>query len=242
MVLPAAAAMRARLLDRKNAVLHAHAAVALTGAAGAQLAVGGTRTLALRAGGQCRHVDFPVDAEHGFLEIEFEHITQIRAATRAPAAATHAEDIGKNIAENVADVAIETAATPHAGLECSVTMLVVQRTFLRIAEDFVSLLGFLEVRLAILVVGIAIRVMLHRQATECLLQFIVRSSALDAENFVVATFFHLRLTCFSHAILNAPVGHKPHHRHGRIQHTGQPRVQKRQRDRGRIRRQSTPCP
>src|SRR6185312_7861144 len=189
-LLAAAAAMRTRLLDRENPVLHAHATVTLAGLAGFELAVGGTRALAFFTTRQRRYADLLFRAEYGFFQIQFEDVAQIRAASRlARAAAT--EDVAKDIAEDVAHVGEPAAAPARTLLEGGVAMAVVERALVRVAEDFVSLFRFLEMRLAFLVAGIAVRMVFHRQTTERGFQFAVAGAALDRKDFVVIALAHV---------------------------------------------------
>src|SRR6185437_8488609 len=184
-----AAAVRARLLDREDAVLHAYATVPAARGTRGQLAVFGTRAVAVVAVDQRRHLDLLVDAGHGFFEVELQQVTQIRTACRAPSAA---ENVRENVAEDVADIAERrTAAAPCAVFECGVAVLVVHRAALRIAQDFVCLLGFLETILRVRIVGTTIRMVLHCQPAKGLFHFLVARAARDAEDFVVATF-HVR--------------------------------------------------
>src|SRR6185437_10814747 len=181
-----ATAMRASLLDRENAVLHPHAAMAAASGTRRQLAVFGTRAVAVVAVDQGRYLDLPVDAGHGFLEVEFQHVAQIRTARRAPAAA---ENVGEDIAEDVADVAEwRAAAAPGTVLKRGVAILVIHRATLRVTQDFPGFLGFLEALLRLGIAGATIRMVLHRQPAKSLFQFLVIRAARDAEDFVVATF------------------------------------------------------
>ena len=60
----------------------------------------------------------------------------------------------------------------------------------RIGQDFVGLLGFLEFGFRILVVWIAVRVVLHRQAAIGLLQFVGRGVARNAQHLVIVALAH----------------------------------------------------
>src|SRR5690348_3849453 len=187
---PDPAAMRTGLLDRENAVLHPHATVAAAGRAGGKLAVLRTRAIAVMAVDHRRHADLLVDAGHGFFEVEIQHVAQIRTACRAPAAT---EDVGKDVAEDVAHVPERrAAATPCAVLERGVAVLVVHRAALRIAQYLPSLLGFLEALLRFGIAGTAVGMILHRQPAKRLFQFLVIRRACNTEDFVVATF-HVRI-------------------------------------------------
>src|SRR5690606_7554235 len=81
--LTGSAAMRTGLLDRKDAVLHAYAAVALARGTTRRLAVGRTAAAATVAGDQRRNLDLLVDAEHGLLEVEFDQVAKVGPTPRA---------------------------------------------------------------------------------------------------------------------------------------------------------------
>ena len=181
--------MRTRLLHGKNAVLHAHATMAAAGRAGGSLAILRTAACAFTAGHQGWHVDLLLDAEDRLLKIQFHQVAQVGTASRTPAAcAAHAEDVAEDVTEDVADIAVEAASTTaHAVLEGRMSVLVVGRALLAVAKHLVGFLGFLEALLRLRVIRATIRMALHRQATECLLQFVIRRGLLNAEDFVIAT-------------------------------------------------------
>ena len=68
--------------------------------------------------------------------------------------------------------------------------LVIGRALLRILQNLVGLLGFLEVLLRRLIVRITVRMIFHRQTPIGFFQLIVTGRFLDAENFVVIPFCH----------------------------------------------------
>src|SRR6185437_6958660 len=139
------AAMRARLLDGEDAVLHAHLAVAMAGLALADLAVFRTTAIAMMAVDLGRHLDLPADAEHGLFQIQLHDVAQVGATPRTSAAAAAAKDVPENVAKNISHIAEAGAtATAHAMLEGSMTMLVVHRALLRVGQHLVGLLGLLE--------------------------------------------------------------------------------------------------
>src|SRR5690348_2534229 len=131
--------------------------------------------------------DLLLDAGDGFLQIELHHVAQVRPARGATAAA---EDVGKDVAEDVADVAKPgaTAAAAHAVLERCVAEAVVLGAPLRVAQHVPGFLGFLETVLRLRVVGATIRMAFHRHLAERLLDFFSSRGALDAQDFVIATF------------------------------------------------------
>src|SRR5262245_31118236 len=70
------------------------------------------------------------------------------------------------------------------------TMLVVDGALVGIAEDFGSLLGFLEFLLGVLVTRIAVRVIFHGQSAVSLLDVGFRRGARQIEHLVVVAFRH----------------------------------------------------
>jgi len=67
-------------------------------------------------------------------------------------------------------------------------ILVIGRAFLFVREDLVGFLGFLEAFLRLGIVRIAVRMVLHRQLAISLLDLVIRSIAVDAEDFVKVFF------------------------------------------------------
>ncbi|MNV69396.1 hypothetical protein D3C71_1623030 [compost metagenome] len=73
-------------------------------------------------------------------------------------------------------------------------VLIVGRTLAGIGQYFVGLVGILEQIFRRFIVGIAVRVMLHRQAPVGLFQLRFAGAALDTEHLVIITFSHKSLT------------------------------------------------
>src|SRR5580693_854865 len=158
-------AARTGLLDGENGLLHPDLALAIAGIAGFRgRAFGGAGPLtgfALAHGG---NVDLGLGAEHRLLQIQVEFIAQVRAAENLRSAALAAgKDVTEHFAENIAEgfSGAETAAA--VALQARMSKLVVDRAFMRVAEDFVRLLALLETMFGIRIVGIAIRVKFHRE-------------------------------------------------------------------------------
>src|SRR5690349_4714594 len=70
------------------------------------------------------------------------------------------------------------------------TVLIVDGSLVGFAENFVSLLGFLEFLFGFLVAGIAVRVVLHRQTAIGLLDVGLGRGARNIEHLVVIAFRH----------------------------------------------------
>ena len=187
----AAAAGRAGLLHLKEALLHAHLSGAATGATGggaAAAARAGARAGAARHQG--RHADLHRSAAHRVFQGHIKGVAKVRATLSAAASATAtAKDIAKNIAE---DIGKATAFEAAAGLTLDprVPELIVSRALLGTGQHVVSLGGFFELFVRPRIVGIAIRVILHRDPTIGFLDGFVVSAFADAENLVVVAFCH----------------------------------------------------
>jgi len=181
------------LLDGKDAVLHAHAAMARAGTALGHLAVFGTGAVAVVAIDLGGDLDLLLDAEHGFLEVQIHHVAQVGTAARTLAATATPEDVTEDVAKDVADVAeaASAAATTEAtALEGGMAVLVVRGALLRIRQYVVGFLGFLEFVDRRRVVRIAVGVVLHRDATKGRLEVALSDGAFDTENFVVVALAH----------------------------------------------------
>src|ERR1044072_3328015 len=133
-------------------------------------------------------------AEHGLLEIELEVITQVRApkCLLATTTTSGAEDVAEYVAKDVTESvgSAETAATAAASCKPIVSVLIVDGALLRIGQDFVGLLGLFEFLFGFRVVGIAVRVVLHRQAAISLLDLGFRGRACYVEHLVVVALGH----------------------------------------------------
>src|SRR6185503_16022200 len=98
----------------------------------------------------------------GLLQSDFHVVTQIcatlaTAATSAPPAA-HAEQVIEYVGEGRRYVAGGAGA---GVLECGVAEAVVSGAFIRIFEDFISLIDLLEADFAAVVAGVAIGMPFH---------------------------------------------------------------------------------
>jgi hypothetical protein len=187
-----AVAFRAGLLDREEALLHAHLAVAGAGGAGLGFAaLLGALAVAGFAFGHGRDADAGFGAARGVFQRHFEVVAQVGAAidvgTAAAALAATAEDVAEDVGEGVGKAAHAGAAGAHASLrvDAGVAVLVVGGALLRVGEDLVGFLGLLELLFRLWVVRIAVGMVLHGQLAVGLLDVLIRSVAVDAEDFVV---------------------------------------------------------
>ena len=113
-------------------------------------------------------------AAHRFFQIQLQGVAQVAATLSAATgtAATATEEVTEDITKDVGEVLTAetgTAAT-HARVDAGMTVLVVRRTLAGIGQHFVGLVGLFEHFFRRFVIGITVRVMLHRQATVGLLQ------------------------------------------------------------------------
>ncbi len=77
------------------------------------------------------------------------------------------------------------------------TKLVIGRALLRIAEDFVGLLGLLEARFSLGVVGIAIGVIFHREPAIGFLEVGFADPLLHTQHFVVIALCHISRSLYT---------------------------------------------
>ena len=170
-----AMATRAGLLHREEALLHAHLTDATAGRAGrwrrAFLRAG---TIARLAVDQCRNADIHRRAAHRFFQIQLQGVAQVAATLSAATgtAATATEEITEDITKDVREVlTAETGATPtHARVDAGMAVLIVRRTLARVGQHFIGLVGLFEHFFRRFVIGITVRVVLHRQTTVSLLE------------------------------------------------------------------------
>ena len=196
--LAAAVALRAGLLDREEALLHAHLAVAVAGRAGLGLGAGlGAAAVAGAAFLDGGDADGLLGAARGFFQRDLEVVAQVGAAIDVRASAATAARAAKQVAEDVAEgvgkaalEALRAGACAHRRVDAGVAVAVVGGLLLRVGEHLVGLLGLLEFLFRVLAVRIAVRVVLHGQLAVGLLDLVVASVAIDAEDFVVIPFGH----------------------------------------------------
>ena len=118
------------------------------------------RTVAGRALGKRRNADLGLEAVRRLLERDFEVVAQVGAAKDVGSAAPRAaEDLAEDVAEHVAEAG--ACAGAGRGVDAGVAVLVVGRALLRVGQDLVGFLRFLEVLLGPGVVRIAVRMPFH---------------------------------------------------------------------------------
>ena len=130
--------------------------------------------------------DLAFAAEDGVLEVDLDIDAAVGAALGLTGAATGgcaAEERLEDVTE-AAEVGTVEAASEVEALQSGVAEAVVRRALLGVRQDLVGLADFLEARFGA-VVFVAVRVVLHRQPAERLLQVFWRGVAGDAQYLVV---------------------------------------------------------
>ena len=124
---------------------------------------------------------------------DFEIVAHVFAALRAVAAlARSAEHVGESehVAENIAEIgearAVETLR--RRALHALMSEAIVGGAFLRIAQDAVCFVGFLELVFGRVIAGIQVGMVLAREFLVCALQPLVIAGPLDSQDFVVIAF------------------------------------------------------
>src|SRR5690606_21795140 len=185
--LAASLACRAGPFDREEPLAGAHLPVAAAHGAGHRLRSWlGAAAGAIAAGNRRRHPDLRRLAGIGLLQCDLHIVAQVRAAFAATrgTAATTAHHIAEYVFEYVRESAgcESMAAAVHAAiLECCMTETVVGGALLRILQRLVGFVDFLELVLARVVAGIAVRMELHGKLAERNLEFLLVRALLDAK-------------------------------------------------------------
>src|SRR5262249_7629459 len=113
------------------------------------------------------------------------------ATTRAAPGAAHAEEIIEDIGERRCEVCTKACgARSHPLLERGMPEPVISSTFVAVFQYVVGFVELLEPMLTILVTRIAIRMVLHRELSECRLDLGVFGRANHTEDFVIVAFCH----------------------------------------------------
>ena len=187
------------MLQLEETLRDAHLADPVAGLAGdGFVALGRATATAGVALHEFGDVNFHGMAEHGLTEFDLQFVFEIRAAEYlgAPAAAAATtEDIAEHLTEHFTECVgalLTTArtATLACGVDARMPMLVVDGPLVRFAENFVSLLGFLEFLFRVLVIRIAVRMKFHGKTAVGLLDVGLGRGARQIEHLVVITFRH----------------------------------------------------
>ncbi|MND94885.1 hypothetical protein D3C80_871200 [compost metagenome] len=191
--LTAAMTVRTGLLHGKEALAHLHLALTVTGWTGHR------RAAWLRAAAvtnttlfQRRNADLFGHATNSFLEGQLHVVAQIGTAAGTLTAAT-TEDVAKYVAKDIAEVgtaAAKPTATAHAALfKRRMAVLIVGRTLLIVGQNFVRFLDLFKSGFGVLIL-VAVRMVLHRQAFIRLFDLTFFRRLGDAENLVIVFLRH----------------------------------------------------
>jgi hypothetical protein len=147
----------------------------------------GAGTMARLAAFEFRESDFLLTTVSGFFEFQFKVVPQIRAALRAgwvPAAATSAEELLEDVFHGAStecfakdieriDGSPSSPARPPARVEGIMTILLVSRALLRIAQRLVRLAHFLEFFLGGVISRVFVRMILQGELPISLFDLLV---------------------------------------------------------------------
>src|SRR5262249_10594338 len=137
--------------------------------------------------------DFGLLAKSCFFESQIQVRTRISAFVCTIASAgidVDSKEIAEKIAKDVAEICERgrIKATESAIAHTSMTKLIVTGALLTIDEHAVRFAGFLELLFRLRIVGIAVRVILHRQLAVRALDLLIAGAAFYAQNFVIIAF------------------------------------------------------
>ena len=151
------------------------------------------------AGIHLANFNFLLTAFGGLLERNLHIVAQIGSAlaTGGVHAATAAEKLLKHSTATAAaedffekiERIVEAPATAHAILKCRVTVAVVSGALVRVTKGLVGFPEFLKFLLCLVVAGVFVRVVFHRELAVGALQILLADVAIDAQNLVVVPLF-----------------------------------------------------
>ena len=143
------------------------------------------RAIASIAGSQALKLDDFFSATRRFLEFNFEVITQIlapaatRTRTSTPGSEEISEDVGENFLEALAEIEPAETTGRLLTLKCGMSEAVVLAALLRIRENLVGFVYFLEFLFGLFIARITIGMKLNRQAPVSFLNFLVTGAPAD---------------------------------------------------------------
>src|SRR5215472_11244582 len=187
---------RAGAGNAEETLLIADLATATAAAAGRGFAAGASGTSAGLAVLMTTVGDFLFGTENGFFEFQRDVFAKVcaalcaRTAARAGAAeqVTEPEELAENIAEILKYGGVKADARACAP-DSSMSEAIVQAALLRIRQDRVGFAAFLESFFRVWVVGIAVGVVLQCQLAIGTLDLQLAGAALDAQDFVIISFY-----------------------------------------------------
>src|SRR5690625_611800 len=180
--------------DGKEPLLHAHAASTLTGRAAdrmrARLGAAATTAFAADPG---RDANLRLLAVVGFVQGDIHVVAEVRPGRRAAAART-AHDVPEHLVEDIGKAGEVEAAGSATATACAINArmpeTVIGRAHLRVLQDTVGLVDFLESLFGFRIARIPIRVIFHGQLAVSLLEFLFAGAPLDPQRLVVISFGH----------------------------------------------------
>src|SRR5580704_5758903 len=191
-----AVAGMAGALDGEETLLGAQPAAAVAGRALLRLGTGlGAAAVADLAGHRAWHAHRGFGAGIGLFQGDLEIEAQILAAhvgaSAAAALAAGAEHLLEDVAEHRTEIEALTleraarTARSRSALEGGRSVAVVGRALLRILQDIVGMIDVLELLLGGLIPRIAIRMVLHGEFAERLLEVVGACRSADSEQLVI---------------------------------------------------------
>src|SRR5215469_6239197 len=187
---------RAGAGDAEETLLIADLATSTAAAAGCGFAAGTSGTSAGVAVLMTTVGDFLFGAENGFFEFQVDVFAKIRAALCARTAArstaaeqvTEPEELAENIAEILKYAGVKADARACTTDSC-MSETVVQAALFRIRQYRVGFAALLESFFRVRVVGVAVGVVLQCQLAIGALDLQLAGAALDAQDFVIISFY-----------------------------------------------------
>src|SRR5205823_3062413 len=101
------------------------------------------------------------------------------------------EQIVKNVGEGRGEIGAEARPAAGALLEGRMAEAVIRRPLVRVLQDLVGLVDFLEAVLGVAVAGIAVRMQLHGKLAEGRFQLCVARAPRHPQDLVVVALGHL---------------------------------------------------
>ena len=129
----------------------------------------------------------------GLVELDLHVVAQIGAAlaTGTATRAAHAKNALEQVGEGGAEIGPETASAPtQALLEGGMAEAVIGSTLVRVFQNLIGLVDFLEAGFARFVVGVAVGMPLHGELAERALELAVIGGAIDFKDLVIAALRH----------------------------------------------------
>src|SRR5208282_2553933 len=133
-------------------------------------------------------------AEDRLIKFEIQVFAQVGstlgAAATTAALAKHvaeSEDVPEDVAEILEDGGIESGRTAATAAQSRVPEAVIQRSLLAVRQNRVCLGNLLELVFRLRIIGVAVRMVGHRELAISALDFNVGSSTPDAEHLVIIT-------------------------------------------------------